>query len=235
MESEKKAVRDFEGPKKRKSQDAKSGALFPSIPGIEKSKSDSLHHLSSNFHQNQKIEIPEPNLQDSQFEIPSENRTNIPATAKPIASDKTPVGTIEPNTQELKNIKNMILILQLELQEERSKREILEEKMRKLEGHSAPPSLVRLDSELQLSDNPGLKTLPEIPGLNSDGIKNQPLLNPLNRTKSIHEKIGDLSHEFDLKFRNLDNSLTEMRSILANYLSCGLKGDKKIEAGPSKH
>jgi hypothetical protein len=193
MESEKKAVRDFEGPKKRKSQDAKSGALFPSIPGIEKSKSDSGYHLSKNFHQDQKIEIPEPNLLESQVEITSENRTNIPATAKPIASDKTPVGTIEPNTQELQNIKNMILSLQLELQEERSKREILEEKMRKLEGHLAPTSLVRLDGELHLSDNPRLKTLPENPGLNSDGIKNQPLLAPLNRTKSIHEIIEDLS------------------------------------------
>ena len=38
-----------------------------------------------------------------------------------------------------------------------------------------------------------------------------------------------------MKFQNLDKSLVEMRSILANNLGCGLKVDKKIEAGPSEH
>jgi hypothetical protein len=235
MESEKKAVRDFEGPEMRNFQDAKSRALFPSIPGIEKSKSDSRYHLSSTFHQFQKIEIPEPKLPDSQNEMTNGKHTNIPATAEPIASDKTPAGTIEPNTEELQNIKNMILILQLELQEERSKREILEEKMRKLEGNSALPSLARLDTEWQIADNRGTWTPHENPTLNSDGNQNQPVVPPINRNKSIHEKIGDLSSEFDLKLQNLDNSLSEMRSILANNLVCALKGDKKIEAWPSEN
>jgi hypothetical protein len=149
----------------------------------------------------------------------------IELAAKPILSDKTVVGTVGPDTQELQNIKNMIFSLQLDLQKERSKREILEEKLRKLEGNLTRPSQEMRASEWELSDNLGL---------NLDVSQNQPLVPPRNMTKGVDEKIGDLSLEFHRKFRNLGKSLSEMRSVLANNLGCGLKGSKKIQAGPSE-
>jgi hypothetical protein len=193
--------------------------------GIEESKLEAGYHLSSRSQVNQRIETPEPNLSDGNGAMSPEEVTMIELTAKPILSDKTPVGTVGPDTQELQNIKNMILSLQLDLQEERSKREILEEKLRKLEGNSARPSMEMRASEWELSDNLGL---------NLDVSQNQPLVPPRNTTKGVDEKIGDLSLEFHRKFRNLSKSLSEMRSVLANNLGCGLKGGKKIQAGPSE-
>ena len=54
--------------------------------------------------------------------------------------------------------------------------------------------------------------------------------------RELDEKIGELRSYFDLRLRSLDQSLLEIRSILANNPAGGPKGDKKslLEAGPSK-
>jgi hypothetical protein len=235
MESEKRAVRDFEGPKKSGSKKTSSVPFFPMPSGTENSKLDPLNYFFPKSNENQKIEIPEPNIPGSELEITAEKDRKIPPTTKPIASDKTPVGIVEPNTEELQTIKNMILILQLELQEERSKREILEEKIKKFEVNLAQPTHGRRDSEWHTSEIPGQDSVSDNAGPNSDMSRNHNLLRPLYTIKSVDDKIGDLSSEFDMKFRNFDKSLSEMRSILANNLGCGLKLGKKIEAGPCEH
>jgi hypothetical protein len=52
-----------------------------------------------------------------------------------IVLDESPSHIVGPNAQELQIIKNMILTLQSDLQEERTKRESLEERMREFEGY----------------------------------------------------------------------------------------------------
>jgi hypothetical protein len=65
---------------------------------------------------------------------------------------------VEPSTQELQNIKNMISRLQLDMREERCKRECLEEKLRKFEGnltrqsHESPKRKLRLPKKRELDD-----------------------------------------------------------------------------------
>ena len=59
-----------------------------------------------------------------------------------IVLDESPSQIVGPNTHDFQEIKNMIVNLQLDLQEERSKRECLEEKMRKFEGDLPPHSKI---------------------------------------------------------------------------------------------
>ena len=62
-----------------------------------------------------------------------------------IVLDESPSQIVGPNTHDFQEIKNMIVNLQLDLQEERSKRECLEEKMRKFEGDLPPHSKIFLE------------------------------------------------------------------------------------------
>jgi hypothetical protein len=66
--------------------------------------------------------------------------------------DESPSKIVSPNTQELEDIKNMILNLQLDLQEERCKRESLEEIVRKFEGNPTQKSHKTSEREWRLTD-----------------------------------------------------------------------------------
>mgnify|MGYP000069804171 CR=1 FL=1 len=72
--------------------------------------------------------------------------------------------------------------------------------------------------------------------LNEEIPQNQSCLPTLNTIKGVDEKIGELRSHFDLRLRKLDQSLLEIRSILANSPVGSLRSDKKslLEAGPSK-
>ena len=99
--------------------------------------------------------------------------------------------------------------------------------MRKFEGNSTRQSHEMSERKWRLSEMPGMSE--EIP-------QNQFLLPVPNTIKGVDEKIEELRSEFDWRLRSLDQSLLEIRSILANNLYDGSKGDKKslLGAGPSK-
>jgi hypothetical protein len=141
--------------------------------------------------------------------------------------DESPSQIVGSNTQELQIIKNMIVNLQLDLQEERCKRECLEEKMRKFECNPT----------LQTPKTPERKwNLSDMRAMGEEAPQDQPPLPALNTPKEVDWKIGDLRSEFDRRLRSLDQSLLEIRSILANNLVGCSKSDEKssMEAGPSK-
>jgi hypothetical protein len=151
----------------------------------------------------------------------------IPPSPSIIPSKNSCPPIIGSDFQELQNLKNMILILQLDFQEERSKRECLEEKLRKFEGY-----LTR-----QSHETPKRKwDLPDMRELDEKIPQKQSFLPTLDTIKDVDEKIRDLSSEFDLRLRSLDESLLEIRSILANNPVDFLKIDKKslLDAGPNK-
>jgi hypothetical protein len=137
MESEKRAVRDFHGPEKF---EAEVEAYFP-LP-IDRPRPIMVEGDpdDSKFSQCRKIEIPESNLQDSEDIMSMKKMPQIPPLRKPSVSNESPFHTVGPITQELQNLKNMILTLQLDLQEERCKRECLEEIVSKFGGNLTPES-----------------------------------------------------------------------------------------------
>jgi hypothetical protein len=129
-----------------------------------------------------------------------------------------------PNTQELQNVKNMILTLQLDLQEERTKREHLEEKVRNFER----------DLTWQSQEIPQRKYRPsEMRDQNEEIPQSQMFLPVLNSTQGVDQKIAELRTDFDLRLRSLDQSLVEIRSILTSNLIGGPKGDRKMSLGVS--
>jgi hypothetical protein len=147
--------------------------------------------------------------------------------AKSVLPNESFSPIVGPNTQELQNIKNMILTLQLELQEERTKRECLEEKVRNLERNPTWQSDEILESKYRRS---------EMRDLNEEIPQNQIFLPALNSSQGVYQKIAELSTDFDLRLQSLDQSLIEIRSILASNLVGGPKGDRKMSLGvsPSK-
>jgi hypothetical protein len=224
MESEKKAVRDFHGPGKSMAE----GEVLLPLPN-DRPKPDMLEGDPNNseFSKHRKIEIPESNPCNTEFIISPHKMPQIPPLRKGFVSNESPSHTVEPNTQEIQNIKNMILSLQLDLQEERCKREILEEKVRKFGSNLTRQSQEMPERKLCLS---------EIRDLDEEIPQNKSCLPALNTIKGVDEKIGELRSDLDLRLQNLDKSLIEIRSILANNPVGGPKGDKKslLEAGPSK-
>jgi hypothetical protein len=151
----------------------------------------------------------------------------IPHSKKSILLDESPSPIVGPNSQELQDIKDMILILQLDLQEERCKRECLEEKLRKIEVNQAPQSQNMPEYKWRLSE----ETLHD-----EEITQNQSILSAPNTIKDVNKNIEELRSYFHQRLQNLDQSVLEIRSILAKYPSDGPKGDKKslLEAGPSK-
>ena len=149
----------------------------------------------------------------------------IPPPPRSIVLDDSPTFIDGPNTEELQDIKNMILVLQLDLQEERCKRECLEEKVRKFEGNQTRKSHKTPERQWELSEMRESKI-----------SKNQPCIPALHTTKGVDEKIGDLRSDFDLRLRSMEQSLLEIRSLLANNPVGFLKRDKVslLEAGQSK-
>jgi hypothetical protein len=141
--------------------------------------------------------------------------------------DENPPSIVGPNLQELQNIKNMILTLQLDLQEERSKRECLEEKMRKFEGNLTQKSDQLPERKLRLYD---------MRMLNKEIPEKKPSLPARNTINDFEEENSEPGSDFDLRLRTLEQSLLEIRSILANNPVGCSKGDTKTlpEAGPSK-
>ena len=151
MECEKRAVRDFH---RGVNSEAKEEAFLP-LP-IDKPKPNMMQfHTCDNSISSspQKIEIPESKLQDTANNSPMKEmpwilpQPNIlippprssllmdESTARINVIDESTPRYVGPSTQELRNIKNMILDLQVDLQDERTKRECLEEKVRKFEGN----------------------------------------------------------------------------------------------------
>jgi hypothetical protein len=122
----------------------------------------------------------------------------------------------------------MIMNLRLDLLEERSKRECLEEKVMKFESRLAPKSQEIRERKWLLSDMQAMDE--EIP-------QSQSFLPAPDKLKNVDQKIGELRSYFDLKLQSLDQSLLEIRTILATNPVGDLKSDKKssLEAGPSKY
>jgi hypothetical protein len=173
--------------------------------------------------------LPKPK---SRFSVESSFRTarpdnNIQLPLSSLVVDESPSDIVRPNTKELRNITKMILNLQLELKEERSKRECLEEKVSKFESQQTPKSHEITERKWRLSDTQNLDE--EIP-------KNQSFLPAPDKLKDVDQKIGELRSHFDLRLQNLDQSLLEIRSILATNPVGVPKSDKKtsLEAGRRK-
>jgi hypothetical protein len=156
--------------------------------------------------------------------------THIQPPLSSVLSNESPCRVVELNTQELQYIKNMIFSLQIDLQEESCKRECLEEKLRKFEGnqnrmsHGTPECKER---KLQQT---------EMRCIDEETPQDECSLPARNTTQDIDEKIEEFRSDFDLRLRNLDQSISEIRSILANNPVGPLKSDKKsfLEPGQSK-
>ena len=90
-------------------------------------------------------------------------RPDIPTLPQPISIvlDESPLNAVGPNTEELQNIKNMILTLQSDLQEERCQRECLEVRLREFEGSPTRQSHKIHERKWRLSDMQGMNE--EIP------------------------------------------------------------------------
>jgi hypothetical protein len=232
MESEKRAIRDFHGAVK---YETKGPAFSP--PPTDRPEPGMVDSgpRDSKFSQHTKIEIQEFMQYDTANKTPMREmpwilphgNIHISPPPSPIALDKSPPPIVGPNNQELQNIKNMILTLQLDLQEERSKRECLEEKMRKFEGNLTQKSRETPERKLRLYD---------MRMLNKEIPQNKFSFPTRNTINDVDEKIPEPKSDFDLRLRSLEQSLLEIRSILANNPVGCLKGDKKtlLEAGPSK-
>jgi hypothetical protein len=130
---------------------------------------------------------------------------------------------VGPATKELQNIKNIILTLQSDLQEERTKREHLEEKVRIFEGNLMRQLHERPERKLRLSDM-------RIP--NDEIPKHQSFLPAPIATQGFDYIIEELRSEFELRLRSLEQSLLEILSTLANNPVGTLKGDRKVSLGP---
>ena len=148
---------------------------------------------------------------------------HIPLPPRSIALDDSPSFIVGLNAQELQNMKNMILDLQLDLQEERCKRECLEEKVGRFESNLPQQSQKISERKWCLSDMRVIDE--EIP-------QNQSFLPAQSTIKDVDEKIEELRSDFDLRLRSLDQSLLEIRSILANNPVGCLKSDGKMSLRP---
>jgi hypothetical protein len=156
MESEKRAVRDFHGGVNSEDKGEPSFPLPTDKPTL------GLAEIRSSFLElspEQGIDIPGFKLLKTKDTSPmnkmpwilplpksavsKENPFHkvrpdihiIPSPPRSLVLDESPPPVVGPNAQELQDIKNMILTFQSDLQEERTKREILEEKMREFERY----------------------------------------------------------------------------------------------------
>ena len=78
--------------------------------------------------------------------------------------------------------------------------------------------------------------LSDMRAMDEETPQNESPLPALNIAKDVECKIGDLRSEFERRLRSLDQSLLEIRSILANNLVGSLKSatGNSLEVGPSK-
>jgi hypothetical protein len=147
----------------------------------------------------------------------------IPLPLRSLGLDEGPSLLAGPTIQDLQNIKNIILTLQLDLQDERTKRECLEEKMTRIEGNLTRQSHERSERKWHLSDM-------RIP--NMEIPQDQSFLQDPIATQGIDEKFSELRSDFDLRLRSLDQSLLEIRSILASNPIGTLNQDGRMSLGP---
>jgi hypothetical protein len=179
---------------------------------------------NSKFIQNGEIEISESNSEQSERSTHINKMPQMSPLVKSVLPNEIFYPIDGPNTQELQNVKNMILTLQLDLQEERTKREHLEEKVRNFERNLT----------WQSQEIPQRKYRPsEMRDLNEEISKSQIFSPSLNSTQGVDQKIAELRTDFDLRLRSLDQSLVEIRSILTSNLIGGPKGDRKMSLGVS--
>jgi hypothetical protein len=246
LESEKTAVRDFHVAVVSK---AEGEAHLPvpndrSTPDMKKGG-----RKDSKFSEHPKIMIPEMSPQDTATTTPMDKMGWILPPTKSFVSNVSSFGMVSPeihirpplsiipsntssppiigpNFYELQNMKKMILTLQIELQDERSKRECLEEKFRKFEGNLTRKSHKTPDRKWHLSD---------MRCLNEETPQDQSLSPAQNTINDFDKKIGDLRSDFDLRLISLEQSLLEIRSILAKSPLGSFKSNIKssLQAGPS--
>jgi hypothetical protein len=144
-----------------------------------------------------------------------------------IPSNKSSPPIFGPNFQDIQNIKNMILTLQIDLQDERTKRECLEEKVRKFEANLTRKSHETPEHKWHLSDmRVSNEVIPQ----------DQSFLPAQNTINDVDEKIGEFRSDFDLRLHSLERSLLEIRSILAKSPLGSFKSYNKSssEAGLSE-
>jgi hypothetical protein len=161
-----------------------------------------------------KTDNPELVLQKLQNQLFGEKIVPVAAEGFPIAGSyrnipqlSSHVGNGQCDTQNIETITKMVLGLQVDLQFERTRREILEEKVQKLENNSTSPSKKRPENNSGQTRN-SIETdwnqseINELNGLDSQkifkGVDNQIMI------KSIHEKMGEFRSEFDYKLRSLN-------------------------------
>jgi hypothetical protein len=142
----------------------------------------------------------------------------IPPPLSSVVMDDSPSHIIGPHTQELQNIKNIILTLQLDLQKERIKRECLEEKVKNFESNLTRQSHEIDERKWHLSDM-------RIP--NEEIAQDQYFLLARDTINNVDQKIEELRSDFDLRLCSFDQSLLEIRSILVNNPDDTLKRDGK--------
>jgi hypothetical protein len=109
------------------------------------------------------------------------------------------------------------------LQDERTRCERLEEKVRIIEGNLARQSQEKSDRKWRPSDM-------RIP--NDEIPQDQSFFPAPIATQGFDEKIEELRYDFDLRLRSLDQSLLEIRSTLANKPVGYSKGDRRMPFGP---
>jgi hypothetical protein len=175
----------------------------------------------------QSIEIPIPLRSLGLDEGPSHlagPSIEIPLPHRSLGLDEGPYHLAGPTIQDLQNIKNIILTLQLDLQDERTKRECLEEKVRRIEGNLTRQSQEMSERKWRLSDM-------RIP--NQEIPQDQSFLPAQNTINDVDENIAELRSDFDLRLSSLDQSLLEIRSILENNPVGNLKRDGRMSLGPS--
>ncbi len=120
----------------------------------------------------------------------------------------------------------MILTLQIDLQDECTKRECLEEKVRKFEGNLTRKSHQTPERKWHMSE----MRMP-----NEDIPQHQSFLPARNTINDGDEKIADLRSDFNLRLQTLEQSILEIRSILAKSPNGSFKSNNKslLQAGPS--
>ena len=103
----------------------------------------------------------------------------------------------------------------------------LEEKVRQFESNLPRQSHEISERKWRLSD---------MQGMNEEIPQNQSFLPAQNTIKDVDQKIAELRSDFDLRLRSLDQSLLEIRSILAKNIVGYSKSDDRnlLEAAPSK-
>ena len=185
----------------------------------------------------------EPDSHKLQNQLFGQKVVQVTPRVFPIAGNYEPfpqsishAGNAESDSQKIEIISKMVLSLQIDLQSERSRREILEEKVKKLENNSTKPSTKKPEDNFPMPSRGSIET---------DWVDSQKILNGLGspemitrfdspeRIKGIDEKMKEFRSEYDLKLRSLNQNLSEMQSVLAKKSGQGPGENKRSLIGVS--